>query len=30
MATEITKLLKEATQGILTDETLGQIQEAFD
>lgn len=30
MATEITKLLKEATQGILTDETLNQIQEAFD
>lgn len=30
MATEITKLLKEATQGILTDETLTQIQEAFD
>lgn len=30
MATEIKKLLKEATQGILTDETLGQIQEAFD
>jgi hypothetical protein len=30
MATEISKLLKEATQGILTDETLGQIQEAFD
>lgn len=30
MATEISKLLKEATQGILTEETLGQIQEAFD
>jgi hypothetical protein len=30
MATEISKLLKEATQGILTDETLSQIQEAFD
>lgn len=30
MATEISKLLKEATQGILTDETLTQIQEAFD
>ena len=30
MATEISKLLKEATQGILTDETLAQIQEAFD
>jgi len=27
---EISKLLKEATQGILTDETLTQIQEAFD
>lgn len=27
---EISKLLKEATQGILTDETLSQIQEAFD
>jgi len=27
---EISKLLKEATQGILTDETLAQIQEAFD
>jgi hypothetical protein len=30
MAQEISKLLKEATQGILTDETLAQIQEAFD
>ena len=30
MAKEISNLLKEATQGILTDETLGQIQEAFD
>jgi hypothetical protein len=30
MGKEITKLLKEATQGILTDETLNQIQEAFD
>lgn len=30
MATEISKLLKEATQGILTEETLGQIQEAFE
>ena len=30
MAKEISKLLKEATQGILTDETLNQIQEAFD
>ena len=30
MATDISKLLKEATQGILTEETLGQIQEAFD
>ena len=27
---EISKLLKEATQGILTDQTLTQIQEAFD
>lgn len=30
MGKEISTLLKEATQGILTDETLGQIQEAFD
>lgn len=30
MAKEISELLKEATQGILTDETLTQIQEAFD
>lgn len=30
MAKEISELLKEATQGILTDETLGQIQSAFD
>lgn len=30
MAKEISNLLKEATQGILTDETLTQIQEAFD
>lgn len=30
MAKEISQLLKEATQGILTDETLSQIQEAFD
>lgn len=30
MAKEISNLLKEATQGILTDETLNQIQEAFD
>jgi len=30
MAKEISNLLKEATQGILTDETLDQIQEAFD
>lgn len=30
MAKEITNLLKEATQGILTDQTLNQIQEAFD
>ena len=29
MATEISSFLKEATQGILTEETLGQIQEAF-
>lgn len=30
MAKEISNLLKEATQGILTDQTLDQIQEAFD
>jgi hypothetical protein len=30
MAKEISNLLKEATQGILTDQTLEQIQEAFD
>jgi len=30
MGKEISNLLKEATQGILTDETLSQIQEAFD
>ena len=30
MAKEISNLLKEATQGILTEDTLNQIQEAFD
>lgn len=30
MAKEISQLLKESTQGILTDETLDQIQTAFD